>query len=92
MGGNLAGTCGGSTMSLSDAAREVICRTLQISSPKEAIDRDFEPKCKTDLNRKATETLYNKLIRGSVRLKAGRFYTTSEFQERVARIKALPLP
>lgn len=78
---------------LSEATKAAVFRVLGISSFTEALDRDFKDiNATNDADRGMILGLYADRNRGSVRINSGHFYTSSEFQDRINRVKALPLP
>lgn len=77
---------------LSEKSLEVITRFLGLSNLHEIMERrfqDFSPE--DDIIRDKVDK-YSRRIRGSVRLRSGRYYTAQEFQDRIERIKHLELP
>lgn len=77
----------------SDAAQAVVFSVLGISALSEVLDRDFQDITPSqDISRDKVSGLYSDRNRGSVRLNSGRFYTASEFEARIDRVSALPLP
>ena len=78
---------------LSKRSRSVIKKNLKLKRIDEVVDHkyaDFSPE--NDICREKVNTIYAKRIRGSVRLRAGRYYTAKEYKDRVKRVKALTLP
>jgi len=77
---------------LSGATQQALIRTLSISRIEDVLDMEFRvPSEDFDVSREKA-AVYSNLNRGSVRLNSGKFYTFGEFRERVARVKAMPLP
>ncbi len=77
---------------LSDKAREVLLRTLAVSSLAEVLDRDYgEITPENDVVPEQVEK-YSRHFRGSVRLSRGLFATASEAAARIGKAKALDLP
>lgn len=78
---------------ISDTTKTTVCRVLGVSSLTEVIDRDFlDITDEYDASRQMILGLYSDRNRGSVRLNSGHFYTSSEYTDRVNRVKALHLP
>lgn len=78
---------------LSSQSVEILCNTLGVSSLDELMDRDFQDITpEQDVDRETVGRTYGSLIRGSVRLARGLFYTASEHAERVQRVNAMKLP
>lgn len=77
---------------VSDRARQIVCRELDIDDFKEIVDRDFQPLDTTQDVDRAKVGRYADRNRGSVRLNAGKFHTAQEFEERIRRVQNLKLP
>lgn len=78
---------------LSDATRSAVFRTLGISSFAEVLDKNFlDITPEHDADRCKVLGLYADRNRGSVRINSGHFYTATEQQDRIARVKELKLP
>jgi hypothetical protein len=77
---------------LNKKSQSIIRKQLNVKKIEDVISRDyidFSPE--NNIDREKTK-IYSRKVRGSVRLKNGRFYTTNEYQKRVDRVKALELP
>lgn len=78
---------------LSEQSVEILCSTLGVASLDELMDRDFQDITpEQDVDRETVARTYGSLIRGSVRLGKGLFYTASEHAERVRLVNAMKLP
>lgn len=78
---------------MSEATRSTLFAALGASSFGELLGRDYQSLSReNDVNREAHLRLYADRNRGSVRINSGRFYTVSEFEDRVVKVKALSLP
>jgi hypothetical protein len=77
---------------ITEKTRETLCKTLGVGSLSELMNRDFKDiSADADVSR-TKAALYADRNRGSVRLNAGRFYTTREYTDRVRKMKAIKLP
>ena len=77
---------------LSTGTREVLEHVLGLSQLEDVLDRDYqEVSSSHDVNRDKIH-VYGDRNRGSVRLNTGRFYTYGEYEDRISRVKAIPLP
>lgn len=77
---------------VSDSAKSIVCRALNVNDFKQIVDRDFQS---LDSDHDVDRTKVGRYAdrnRGSIRLNAGKFYTAHEFEERVRRVKKLKLP
>lgn len=77
---------------LSDKTKAVLIGVLGVSKLEDVLHKDFQDiSAGCDVDKKQAE-LYSDRNRGSVRLNAGRYYTASEFQDRIQQAKFIPLP
>lgn len=81
------------TTLMSEATRSTLLAVLGASSFGELLGREYQSLSReNDINRETHLRLYADRNRGSVRINSGRFYTVSEFEDRVVKLKALRLP
>lgn len=80
------------TTALSESAAAIVCGILGVTNTNQLLDRDYRDiSPETDVDRDKTRK-YADRNRGSVRLNAGKFYTASEFADRVEAVSRTPLP
>lgn len=79
---------------LSEKSQKIITSRLKSKDISEVFEKHSReiPDSKPNTTSRERVKLYNKNIRGSVRLRTGRFYTPEEWEERIRRIKAIKLP
>lgn len=77
---------------LSAETRGVLVHVLGLSQLEDVLDKDYqEVSSNCDVKRDKV-LVYGDRNRGSVRLNTGRFYTYGEYEDRISRVKAIPLP
>jgi hypothetical protein len=77
---------------LSKKSRSIILKKLKMKKIEDVILREYkESSIENDIDREKTK-IYSKRVRGSVRLRSGRFYTANEYVNKVEKVKAIDLP
>lgn len=76
---------------LNEKARKIILKRLKLKSLSDVFSREFKDSDVFDPDRERT-TVYSSRIRGSVRLRMGKFYTGKEHDKRIARSLNVKLP
>ncbi len=76
---------------LNDTSRKIIMKRLGMKNSNEVFKREFKATDSKSETREKIHT-YKRLIRGSVRLSSGRYYTAEEYAQRVKKAKETPLP
>jgi hypothetical protein len=79
------------TFSIRKEILSILLKTIGAQRLEDVIGREFPDSDPDSFNRESASR-YAPRIRGSVRLKNGRYYTPSEFRERARRVEALQLP
>jgi hypothetical protein len=77
------------TIRLSDYAKKVLFEQLNISGFKDVIDIDYKSTGNID---KSKTRVFQRLLRGSIRIINGRYRTQEEKEERIKEFQKLRLP
>jgi len=79
---------------LNEKSQKIIITRLKLKHISEVFEKHSRvfPDSESNATSRERVKLYNKNLRGSVRLKTGRFYTQEEWDERVRRVGAIELP
>ena len=77
---------------ISDYSKKAICRSLKVNHLSELLDQSFSQESIETPEDCEMTRLYADRNRGSVRITTGRFYSTAEYQDHIAKVKGLRIP
>ena len=81
-----------STIQVSSETLGIVFRRLGINSRMEVVNRDYKGfSLDNDIEREKQKT-YSSLIRGSIRLQEGKYYTAHEYEEKIKRSLERKIP